>query len=182
MSATPSFQQQQLHALYDNHHAWLLGWLRKKLGSAHDAADLAQDTFLRIASRTSQPEDLPGLREPRAFLTTIARALVVDFFRRADLERAYATALAALPEALQPSPQDRLEALQMLDAVGRLLEAMTPKTRTAWLLSRLDGLSHAEVADELGVSVPRVRQYLAAAARQAYRLRFGPPPDAAVPR
>ncbi|ARN18718.1 sigma-70 family RNA polymerase sigma factor [Piscinibacter gummiphilus] len=181
MSATTqSFQQQQLHALYDNHHAWLLGWLRRKLGSAQDAADLAQDTFVRIASRTSRADDLPGLREPRAFLTTIARALVVDFFRRADLERAYLAALATLPEALQPSPQDRLEALQMLEAVGRLLESMTPKTRTAWLLSRLDGLSHAEIAGELGVSVPRVRQYLASAARQAYRLRFGPAPDATV--
>lgn len=181
MSATTPVLQQQVHALYSDHHAWLLGWLRKKLGSPHDAADLAQDTFLRIFSRAPQAAELQALREPRAYLTTIARGLVVDFFRRAELERAYLADLAALPEALQPSPQERLEALQMLEAIGKLLEAMTPKTRAAWLLSRLDGLTHAEIATELGVSVPRVRQYLASAARQAYALRFGAPTDAGQP-
>jgi DNA-directed RNA polymerase specialized sigma24 family protein len=50
---------------------------------------------------------------------------------------------------------------------------MTPKTRQAWLLSRLDGLPHADIAAQMKVSVPRVRQYLATAARLAYQLQFG---------
>ncbi|MES2531993.1 MAG: RNA polymerase subunit sigma, partial [Pseudomonadota bacterium] len=33
-----------LHTLYRDHHGWLQGGLRKKLGNAFDAADLAQDT------------------------------------------------------------------------------------------------------------------------------------------
>ena len=39
------------------------GWLHKKLGSPHDAADLAQDTFLRIFSRAPQPAELQALRD-----------------------------------------------------------------------------------------------------------------------
>ncbi len=31
--------------LYTDHHGWLQGWLRKKLGDVHQAADLAHDTF-----------------------------------------------------------------------------------------------------------------------------------------
>jgi thioredoxin-like negative regulator of GroEL len=54
-----------------------------------------------------------------------------------------------------------------------MLDALTPKTRMAWLLSRLDGLAHAEIAAKLGVSVPRVRQYLAKAARHVYLYQFG---------
>ncbi|WP_439645857.1 sigma factor [Methylobacillus glycogenes] len=41
-------EQQALHSLYSNHHGWLYGWLKRKLGDAGDAADLAQDTFVRI--------------------------------------------------------------------------------------------------------------------------------------
>ncbi|WP_407058407.1 sigma factor [Zoogloea oleivorans] len=48
MSAADPALHQQVHALYSDHHAWLFGWLRKKLGCAHNAADVAQDTFLRI--------------------------------------------------------------------------------------------------------------------------------------
>lgn len=158
--------------LYRGHHGWLHGWLKKKLGCSDIAADLAHDAFLRILVRQGG-SGVPDLREPRAYLTTIARGLLVDFFRRTDLERAWLADMAALPEVLQPSPEEKLEALQTLQALDRLLQGMTPKTRAAWLLSRIDGLTHAEIADKLGVSVPRVRQYLANAARHAYRLRFG---------
>ena len=42
---------QRLHALYRDHHGWLYGWLRRRLGNAADAADLAQDAFLRLLIR-----------------------------------------------------------------------------------------------------------------------------------
>jgi len=41
----------QIHILYTGHHSWLYNWLRHKLGNACDAADIAQDTFLRILTR-----------------------------------------------------------------------------------------------------------------------------------
>lgn len=49
-------------------------WLRSKLGNAADAADLAQDTFVRLLQRREQLE----LHTPRAFLRTVARGLVID--------------------------------------------------------------------------------------------------------
>jgi len=161
-----------LHALYSHHHGWLQSWLRRRLGCAEDAADLAQDTFVRLLARPTAiaPETM---REPRAYLTTVARGLLVDFWRRGELERAYLADLALQPEVLQPSPEERLAAVQMLHAVDALMQGLTPKTRAAWLMSRLDGLTHAEIAEQLQVSVPRVRQYLANAMRHAYHLRFG---------
>ncbi len=54
-----------------------------------------------------------------------------------------------------------------------MLDGLSPRVRQAWLYSRLDGLKHADIAELMDVSVPRVRQYLARAARQAYILRFG---------
>ncbi|WP_276204144.1 sigma factor, partial [Delftia tsuruhatensis] len=38
--------------LYSDHHGWLLGWLRKRLGNAFDAADLTQDTYVRLLGRS----------------------------------------------------------------------------------------------------------------------------------
>ncbi|MCW3937997.1 sigma factor-like helix-turn-helix DNA-binding protein, partial [Pseudomonas aeruginosa] len=47
--------------------------------------------------------------------------------------------------------------------------------RSAFLYSRLDGMPHAEIAERLGVSVPRVRQYLAQGLRQCYIALYGEP-------
>jgi RNA polymerase sigma-70 factor (ECF subfamily) len=48
MPATPSASPDAgIATLYRDHHSWLHGWLRLKLGDAHRAADLAQDTFVR---------------------------------------------------------------------------------------------------------------------------------------
>ena len=162
-----------LHTLFSDHHGWLQAWLRRRLGCLDDAADLAQDTFARLLARPVQALEADVLREPRAYLTTVAHGLLVDFWRRGALERAYLDDLVHQPEALQPSPEERLAAVQMLQAVDALLQGLTPKTRAAWLMSRLDGLTHAEIATQLQVSVPRVRQYLAGAMRHAYQLRFG---------
>ena len=64
-----------VQALYREHHGWLLALLRRRLRCPDGAADLAHDTFVRVLLR---PEVLPGLREPRAYLTTIARGLLHD--------------------------------------------------------------------------------------------------------
>ncbi|WP_010457766.1 sigma-70 family RNA polymerase sigma factor [Acidovorax radicis] len=170
-----SAAQHPLHSLYSEHHGWLQAWLRRRLRCTHDAADLAQDTFVRLLARPTSAEGNEVLREPRAYLTTVARGLLVDFWRRGELERAYLADLALQPEVLQPSPEERLAAMQMLKAVDVLMQGLTPKTRAAWLMSRLDGLTHAEIAKQLQVSVPRVRQLLENAMRHAYRLRFGAP-------
>jgi RNA polymerase sigma-70 factor (ECF subfamily) len=165
-----------VHTLYREHHGWLQAWLRRRLGCAQDADDLAHDTFVRLLGRPAPVLAPEALREPRAYLTTVAHGLLVDFWRRGELERAYLADLAARPEPLHPSPEECLAAVQLLRAVDALLQGLTPKTRAAWLMHRLDGLTHAEIAARLHVSVPRVRQYLANAMRHAYHLRFGAAP------
>ncbi|MNG87432.1 putative RNA polymerase sigma factor FecI [compost metagenome] len=80
-----------LDTLYKGYHGWLLGWLRRRLDCPHNAADLAQDTFVRLLSAGAYVAP----REPRAFLATVARRLLVDRSRRQKLEQAYREELAA---------------------------------------------------------------------------------------
>jgi len=71
--------------IYTGHHRWLLGWLRRRTDNAELAADLAQDTFVRMmVSRRDFIVD-----EVRTLLATIARGLMIDHFRRCALEAAF---------------------------------------------------------------------------------------------
>lgn len=76
--------------------------LRRKLGCAWDAADLAQSTFVRVLTARGQPADT--VAEPRAYLTTISQRLLANHLRRRQIERAYLDALATLPEPVAPRP------------------------------------------------------------------------------
>lgn len=157
-----------LDALYGTHCGWLQGWLRRSVGCSQQAADLAQDTFLRLLVRGQPISD----RAPRALLARIARGLVIDHWRRDALERAYLEALAQLPEVSHPSPEVRHEALQCLERIAQLLDGLKPAVRDAFLLYQLGDLSHAQVAAQLGVSSRTVERHVASALLHCYRVCF----------
>ena len=125
--------------------------------------------------RLLKRDDLSNLREPRTLLATIARGLLIDYFRRSTLERAYLDELALQPEELQPGAEEQLQVLQALREVNRMLGELSANSRAAFIYNRLDGLTHAEIASRLGVSVPRVRLYLAQALRLCYIAVYGEP-------
>lgn len=159
-----------VEALYRDHSTWLRGWLRRKLGNAFDAADIAQDVFIRILNRQQPPQPA----EPRAYLSSIARGLVIDHWRRRELERAWLETLAAMPEVLAPSPENRLLVLEALVAIDRMLDALRPPVRQAFLLAQLEGLTCPQIAERLGVSLSTVERHIAKALRHCYEMQFAP--------
>ncbi|MDM0089837.1 MULTISPECIES: sigma-70 family RNA polymerase sigma factor [unclassified Variovorax] len=166
-----------VETLYGEHHRWLQGWLRKKLGNAFDAADLAQDTFVRliVGGRTPQPD------ASRAYLTQIAKGLVVDLYRRRQLEAAYLEALAAWPAALAPSPEERALALEALLRIDAMLDRLPTRVRETFLLSQFDGLTYSAIAQRIGMSVATVRKYMLQAALACHEALDDDAPEDARP-
>lgn len=168
-SPSPSSEpiaQQALHSLYQEHHAWLRLWLRKRLSCAESAADLAQDTFVRVLT-SRQTHDL---REPRAYLSSIARSLMIDGYRRRALEKSYLEALALVPEPLDISPETRVLILETLLEIDRMLDNLGARGREIFLLAQLDGLSQVEIGKRLGISTNTVRKHLVRALTQCLLL------------
>lgn len=153
-----STRNRLLSLIYSDHQPWLQGWLRRKIGCSARAADIAQDTFVRLLG----VQALEGLQEPRAFLTTTALRLLIDGERRRKLEQLYLAELAlASADLASAGPQVVHEALVLLESLFALLEGLAEKPRRAFLLNRLDGLSYSEIAAQLGVSTSMVKQYIA---------------------
>lgn len=168
MSGSPPSSAHDLGALYHAHHGWLYGWLKRRLGhggSAADAADLTQDTFTRLLGT----RDLSTVKEPRAYLTTVAKGLMINWLQRQSLERAYLDALAACPEPLAPSPEQRAIVLETLHEIDAMLDTLAPLARRAFLMSQLEGMKYDAIAEQLGVSLTSVKRYM----QQAFRACLG---------
>ncbi len=161
-----------IESLYLQHHTWLRGWLYNRLSNSADAADLAQDTFVRVMQRRMAGQ----LAQPRAYLRTIARGLVIDLWRHRDIERAWLEALAELPEEQALSPETSVLALEALVEIDRLLDQLRPVVRRAFLLAQLEGLKCPAIARELGVSVASVERYISQAMRHCYVATFAAQP------
>lgn len=176
MSAVDLDLQRRVGALYSDHHGWLFGWLRKKLGCSHNAADVAHDTFLRII--TSRDALLGPIHEPRAYLTTTAKHLLANRARRRLIEQAYLAelGLAACQLDGAPSPERILMAVQALEQISAALRGLRSKPRRAFLLHYLDGRTQSEIGIELGVSTRMVQKYLAQALLHCHQAPQGRAP------
>lgn len=164
----PHFQ-----ALYASHHSWLLNWLKRRLHDAGLAGDLAQDTFIKILLAGNSGE----IMQPRPFLATIARRLLANHCRREELEHAYIEALLHQPEVQAPSPETMAILLESLQRIDQALGTLPHKARAAFLMAHLDGMSYAEIADELATTTHSVKKYLS----KANLLCFFAVPDFAAP-
>ncbi|AOJ03722.1 MULTISPECIES: sigma-70 family RNA polymerase sigma factor [Burkholderia] len=165
MSVAQLAVHQDVQALYRDHHGWLQGWLRRRLGNAFDAADLAQDAFLRLILKPV-PKGFDSDAEARAYLRAMAQGMCVDLFRRRQVEQAWVEALAAQPEPCEPSPEYRAIVIETLMEIGALISRLPDKARNAFVLAQIHGLSTREIAGELGVSDRMVQKYLAQAMLQ----------------
>ncbi|MCQ4308661.1 sigma-70 family RNA polymerase sigma factor [Pseudomonas stutzeri] len=160
MATQGMVRQQLVHRLYVDHQGWLNGWLRRQLGCSQKAADLAQDTFVRVLTKD---HSLEAIREPRAFLHTVARGLLINHWRRRQIEQAYLDALASQPESYAPSPESHALVIETLLQVDAMLARLPDKARRAFLFSQLQGMTYAAIAAELGVSERMVKKYMAQA-------------------
>ena len=148
-----------VEAMYRDHHGWLNGWLHHRLGCGHQAADLAHDTFERVLVNTGVHQ----VREPRSWLLTIAKRLLIDKSRRVRVEQAFVAECSALMQdnpALAPSAEVICSAVQALAKIAETLDRFPDNPRQAFVLRFIDGLTLVEIAHRLNVSHTMVRKYL----------------------
>ena len=123
-------------------------YLSRKLDNPADAAEVTQETFIRLYRR-AHPEELDQLRR---------RTLHYRFLRAETRE----IGDGELPESGvdTASPEQILSGREKLDRIYAAIDELPEKCRQAFLLHRSSGLSYNDIAQELGVSVSSVEKYI----------------------
>jgi RNA polymerase sigma-70 factor (ECF subfamily) len=128
---------------------------------SQDAADLAQESWSRLM-RYRQGQSPASLR---SLLFTIARNVLKNHWRWSSLHQIeQATDFTGLDVASEvPDVERQWQARRHLEALEATVAGMPDKRRTVFLLSRIEGLSNAQVAERCGISVKMVEKHLAKA-------------------
>ncbi|HEY5758152.1 MAG TPA: sigma-70 family RNA polymerase sigma factor [Steroidobacter sp.] len=135
--------------------------LRRRGHSREDAEDLIHEAFLRVQAYC---DDGGEVREQEAFLVRSVLNLARDAHQRAHLdlyERQPVEELTILDTS--PRPDEVLDAQQRLAELRAALNAINPRTCEAFFLHRVEGLSYAQIADHLDISVSAVEKHIAKA-------------------
>jgi len=124
-----------------------------------DAADLAQEVYVRML-RIKDPDTIADMD---AYLFTVASNLAREHAARegrrgikVDVEDR-----AVLEELAQPSDSDaQIDAANQVKRLREVLRQLPPRWHAAVVMQYVQGLSHREIAERLGVSVSMVKKYL----------------------
>ena len=153
------------------HESSLRGYLRGKFPGYPDIDDLVQETFARLLQAHGQAP----VRLPRSFLFATARNAAYDYFRRRKIIAIDGIAEIDLLPVLEDRPgvAETVCHDQELQLLAEAIQALPVRCRQVLTLRKIFGLSHREIAGQLGISahtvnaqvaigVLRLRAYLAA--------------------
>ena len=147
----------QFKKLFDLNFDTVRNYLYYRSGDAELAADLAQETFLKLW------EKQPGIDHDRVrgLLFKIAGDQFVSHFRRQQVMNRFR--LNFRPEVAEVSSEEKVIYEEMKERYETALARMPEKQRTVFLMSRLDRFKYHEIADRLGLSVKAVEKRMSLA-------------------
>lgn len=152
--------RQAFAELVRDHQSRVFNFIRRLLGSADEAADLTQETFIRAY------QALPRWRPEARFQTwllQIARNAALDALRQRQRRADEPLELHAEPVDPAPSPLRQLQSARHMVLLERLLARLPREQREILLLREVEGLSYDELASILKINGGTVKSRLARA-------------------
>jgi RNA polymerase sigma factor (sigma-70 family) len=159
-----------ISSLYAQEFRDLRRHIGRKLRNPCEAEDVVQEAYIRMLTI---PKDHAVLRNAKAFLFTVASNLAVDTVRRAQRLRRLFPDMSDQPAAYEGdtlevvcprrSTEDQVDAAMRLSSVLAALDDLPATCKQAFILHKLEELSYAEVAEQMGVTVSMVEKHLSRA-------------------
>ena len=145
-------------AAFLENHAFLKRFLARFFSDRQDIEDVAQEAYLRAYVAEQQKE----IEQPRAYLFRIARNLALTKLTKKSekitdyLEESGASVVIECGAAAD----SEVEAQESLGLYCEAVAALPEKCRQVFLLRKVHGLAHKEIADRMSLSVSSVEKYL----------------------
>jgi RNA polymerase sigma factor (sigma-70 family) len=156
-----------VYAAFVRHELSLKRFIGRFMRSSYDVEDIAQEAFLRAyAAEQGKPID-----QPKSFLFRIAKHVALSQLSRKSQQITDYIEDTDPSQVVQSlgSAEDEVSARQMLALHCEAVAELTPQIRQVFLLRKVHGLSHREIAAHLGLAVSTIEKHLMKAVEQCDR-------------
>ncbi len=150
-----------MEAIFHRHYSAVCKAVYRIIPEPETAEDLAQEVFLELWRRR---ESLHISTSLAAYLRRAAVNKALNHLRDRKASWSDDAELPALPDT-QPNSQSQLETTELQHLVDQYIEQLPEKCRLVFILSRFESLSHAEIAEQLNISVKTVENQITKALR-----------------
>ncbi len=139
-------EEKLFESVYNKYASSLHDFLYYKFGSQHPVDDYTQEAFIKLWNNCSKVK----LSKAKSFLFTVANNLMLNEIKHQKVVLKYQT--EKVPSHTNESPQFLLEKEEYFMQYQKVLESLSEEQRVAFLLNKVEGKKHAEIAEFLGVT------------------------------
>lgn len=154
----PNKNSHLIQSLSDTDHKEIRAFATQRVGQ-QESEDLVQEAYLQLLQR----DEKDTVREPRAFIFRVISNLSIDAWRKTNRQGTPEADHNIEPEILicqQPGPEALTSSVLEFDHFLSVLDELPVLQRHAFILNKLEGLTHTQIADRLGVSTKSIQRYL----------------------
>lgn len=137
-------------------HSLLQKIVLSRTGSLQAAQDISQDMYFRVLGLAN---DFPTYDDARNYLIRIASNAAIDYMRTENRRMKLLEGSYSLFEGYSPTPEDSHHLDEQMQGIDMALAQLPEKCRDVLYLSRVEGMTHTEIAARLGVSRSLVEKY-----------------------
>lgn len=125
--------------------------------SVEISQDIAQEAFLYV---WKERDKMIGVNNFRTYMISVARNMIFRRLSRIKLEEAYKRYLEGRVNPYRHSTQEHVDSRETYERIQLAVNLLPPRQQQAYRLSREQGLSHDEIAAQMGVNKLVVKDYI----------------------
>jgi len=145
-------------AQFFNHH-WpqVYGTGLRLTKSPEKAQDLAQDIFIKL---WEQRHKLADVKQEDAYVYTLSRNVILDFLRKRVFDTENIDTLINYFADSSISAQEKMEYHELETTLQAAIDQLQGKVKEVFILSRFEGMTHEQIAQQLGISENSSKTYI----------------------
>ena len=144
--------------LFRRHHRDLVRYASRLVGDRDGGEEVVQNAYVRLAGRSAQSL---AIEFPKAYVFAAARTAAFDFTAQQNQEWLNRVDIADVDtHAVGEEPIVALDRRQRIVRLAVLLNELPPACRSVFVMNKIEGRRHREIADRLGISVSMVEKHV----------------------
>lgn len=145
-------EKEDFKILFDTYFDAIKNYLFYRVGDMDIATDITQDVFVKVWEKQMQLD----LKNAKYLLYKIARDMLVSKYRRMEVEMKYNNRMQL--ELTEVVDDNQYDYKQLLNKYELALVKLPEKQRTVFMMSRMEELKYAEIAERLDISIKTVEK------------------------